>query len=84
VEVTDTRRYNAWLSTSWGIHSTTQSNKSTSFVTEESLPANEREYIRTMTGEDMKLYETIQDALSVAGKPSIDGRDLNAAAQKKT
>ena len=75
VEVTDTARYNAWLRAQWGLDVHTRQNESLKFITSATLTPEDREYLASITDEDAKLYQVIQDRLATAGTPSIRGMD---------
>jgi hypothetical protein len=78
VEITDTARYNRWLLERWGINSTTRDNESIKFITAAKLKPEDRDYLREISCEDLKLYAALQNGLELAGRPWVVGSELLA------
>jgi hypothetical protein len=76
VEITDTDRYNQWLRDRWGITSVTRQNESIKFITEASLKPEDRDYLREISSEDLKLYGALQNGLRTAGRSWVMGSEL--------
>jgi hypothetical protein len=76
VEVTDTTRYNAWLHEKWAIEANTRGNASKTFVSAASLSPDDMAYIRSLSEEDMELYQTVHHRLSQSGTSSLTGREI--------
>lgn len=76
VEITDTSRYNDWLSGEWGISARTRQNESIKFVSLKTLAYQELAFLRSLSPEDMKLFGWIQNALSRAQRSWITGEEL--------
>jgi hypothetical protein len=76
IEITDTKAYNTWLKTEWGIDSKSRSNVSKKIMSETDVTTKERDYIRSITSEDQVLYDLITSKLSASSAASIHGGDL--------
>jgi hypothetical protein len=76
VEVTDTNHYGAWLAQRWKIHSRTRDNPSMKFFEVDNLPRTHRDYMRDISGEDLKLYQAVDRSIEQVGRPSSIGREL--------
>ena len=60
VEVTDITRYRAWLREKWAVEANTRGNA----------------YIRSLSEEDVKLYQAVHHRLSQPGASSLTGREI--------
>ena len=76
VEVTDTDRYSDWLLQRWNIRSETRDNSSTQFIRMDMLSQSDVDYMHSIAVEDMKLYETIRERITHAGRPFVVGQEL--------
>jgi hypothetical protein len=76
VEVTDIARYDRWLLEGWGISGSTRQNESFKFMTATSLKPEDRDYLREISREDLKLYTALQRGLNAVGRSSIVGHEL--------
>lgn len=76
IEITDTTKYNSWLTSEWGIDSKSRANVSKKIMSETDVTAKERDYINSITSEDQVLYDLITSKLSASSAPSIRGGDL--------
>ncbi|HEY1935134.1 MAG TPA: hypothetical protein VGG99_24275 [Acetobacteraceae bacterium] len=75
IEVTDTARYNAWLRAEWGLDVHTRQNESLKFISSATLAPEDRDHLASITQEDAKLYQAIEERLASAGTPSIRGME---------
>lgn len=71
VEVTNTKCYEAWLSSRWGIGQSDRKNESVKFVSASSLPPEDIDYLNGISDQDEILFRQISDRLQQAGTPSI-------------
>ncbi|MGE0223610.1 MAG: hypothetical protein AB7S57_10140 [Acetobacteraceae bacterium] len=76
VELTDTGRYNDWLTERWGIVANTRQNESEKFVTLDTLGHQELNYLARLSPEDLKLFDIVGKALAGTEKPSVTGSQL--------
>jgi hypothetical protein len=77
VEITDTKRYSAWLRERWGITRTARSNESVKYVTEDILDQDDRDYIKDLTAEDRAAHALIVKALDHRGSTSVFGSEID-------
>lgn len=76
VEVTDTNHYKDWLAQRWKIHSRSRDNPSMRFFEVDKLPRIHRDYMRDISGEDLKLYLAVEKSIEQVGRPSVIGTEL--------
>jgi len=76
VEITDTTRYNHWLSDEWGIEASTRQNESIKYVSLATLAHQDLGHLQSFSPEDMKLYGWIQQALGQSEQSSITAEKL--------
>jgi hypothetical protein len=76
VEVTDTHHYGAWLAERWKIRSRSRDNPSMRFFEVDKLPRIQRDYMRDISGEDLKLYQAVEKSIEQVGRPSAIGLEL--------
>ena len=74
VEVTDTQRYSGWRSARFGFEPAARVNPSKPLFTPDNASVADRAFIDEMIGEDMVVYESIQQKLAASGGLSIRGR----------
>jgi hypothetical protein len=79
VEITDTQRYQRWLSEKFGIVASSRHNASRRVLSAQELTSDDRDYLEEITTEDRKVYERIQAALARGDAPSITGNELGLA-----
>lgn len=71
VEVTNTRNYEAWLAKIWGIGHSDRRNESFKFISADTLPPEDIEYLRSVNEQDFALFDAVNERLRVSGTPSI-------------
>jgi hypothetical protein len=71
VEVTNTQNYEAWLAQRWGIGRSDRRNESFKFISADTLPREDIEYLRAINEQDFALFDTVNERLRVEGAPSI-------------
>lgn len=76
IEITDTTRYEAWLAERWGIPESPRGNQSDPFLTLNTLDADDRAVIATLTAEDRRVYAAIMRRLDTTSATSIRGGSL--------
>lgn len=76
IEVTDTRRYERWLRTRWGVQASRRLNASEAVISREDLSSQDLEYLTEKSWEDWQLYDLIDRRLAETGEASLRGLDL--------
>jgi hypothetical protein len=76
VELTDTDHFDLWCQAKWGIDRQTRSNVSHPYVVVDDLSHADREHIASITAEDARLYETLQERFARLGTVSVRGPQL--------
>jgi hypothetical protein len=76
VEITDTRRYNRWLESRWGIPPGSRINQSMPILNRDDVIPQLSERLSYLCSEDMKLFEAVRSLLDIRDRPSIKGHDL--------
>ncbi len=71
VELTTIKSYEPWLASRWGIDQSARRNESQKFISAQSLPADDLDYLHRISEEDTKLYQHVAERLRVAGGDSI-------------
>lgn len=79
IEITDAKRYEAWLAARWGVQNSERLNASPPVLKVEDLTDEELDYLRLTYKEDVAIYELIDRKLAEAGAPSIRGLALAGA-----
>lgn len=80
IEITDLRRYEAWLRQRWGATSQ-HSNASMKVLTADTLDVDDRMVIEAKTAQDRILFPELMRALNASGALSITGRCLGGHGQ---
>ena len=75
IEITDLKRYNAWLKQTWGFD-TVRANKSVPILSLRELDPEDRAYLESIAQEDVTIYKHITHCLDASGGLSIRGSDL--------
>ncbi|MBS0644377.1 MAG: hypothetical protein JSS43_31310 [Proteobacteria bacterium] len=78
VEITDLRRYTAWLKERWEVRHLTRMNASKPFMRLEDFAAEDTDYIHETTRHDKALYDHIAGRLDDTGATSLRGREIAA------
>jgi hypothetical protein len=73
IEITDTKRYNAWLRTRWGVERSSRANSSKAILRRQDLSAAEISYVNDLCSEDYILYDKVLGHLERSKGPSIRG-----------
>jgi len=76
IEITDTTRYDAWLTERWGLTESPRRNQSETFLTMDRLDADDRAVIAALTAEDARLHGAAMRRLDATSAPSIRGASL--------
>jgi hypothetical protein len=76
IEITDTTRYGRWRKRTWGLEDTTRANESSKNLTNENLSDVDKDYIRSITVEDQRLYDLLMSRLNRSASLSIRGSQL--------
>jgi hypothetical protein len=76
IEITNTTRYGKWRKRTWGLESTTRINESSKNLTNGNLSDVDKDYIRSITAEDQRLYDLLISRLNRSSSLSIRGSQL--------
>ena len=71
VEVTNTQNYEAWLAGSWDIGRSDRRNESFKFISTDTLPREDIEYLRSINEQDFALFDAVNERLRASGTPSV-------------
>jgi len=71
VEVTNTQNYEAWLSRNWGIGRSDRRNESVKFISADTLPREDIEYLQSTNEQDYALFNEVNERLRKSGTPSV-------------
>lgn len=81
VEITTTATYDSWLSAEWDVTDSLRRNESTKYLSVSDLAVPDKEFLVSISGEDLKLYGLISSYLGNSGTASIFGDELPRPAQ---
>ena len=76
VEITTTARYTDWLASEWNVTAPTRANASTRYLSLSSLAHCDLVHVETLSPEDRKLFDLVDERLTASGRTSIFGEEL--------
>ena len=76
VELTTTAKYDNWVRSEWGVTVPTKTNVSTKYITLNNLANQELSYLRNLSPEDYKLFNLVENRLSISDRTSVTGEEL--------
>jgi hypothetical protein len=76
VEITDLRRYTAWLKERWQVRHLTRMNASRTYMKLTDFDSADTDYMREVTRQDQALYDFISERLDSAGTTSLRGSQV--------
>jgi len=76
IEITDTRRYDRWLESRWGIPPGSRINQSLPILNRDDVVTHLGGRLSYLCSEDIKVFEAVRSLLDARDQPSIKGRDL--------
>jgi hypothetical protein len=73
IELTDTAHLDPWCHAKWGIDRHTKSNVSRAYIGRDDLSSADMQHMASITAEDAKLYDRVQERIARLGSLSVKG-----------